>query len=434
MKIEDLTGSLDTNKVENGILYVKAINDINIVGKSTKVYLDWVPDSKAHLVIMVGDTPYRANSENIPLRRYLTFSNFIGTYVITREAKDLLTPPVLYQFGSNRYPYTFAREYEAERHFDIFADQAKCDGVLLPDMLNDVKLKYTFGLEYETSAGFVPEHLCFKNGIIPLRDGSISGTEYSTIVMSGLDGIRLIKKQLDVLKDTTVFDKECSLHMHLGGYPVNEKSIFTLYAIVRKLEAGMYDSTIPMWSFCTGRYKKTGKEYCKKQPGFENFEGLYEYYTGTRYMGNLTQAHPSDPDKSHKWQVNGRYYALNLINMICYRSPKTVEFRFLKPTYNFAKILFWVLAFQAILAYSEKLAKSYIKNGTTCRDIVILMRSMPITLWNIIDEVYGGNTELVDWLHDMISRLRAVVSSQTDTKDMIGANTDLEDKIIGWGK
>jgi len=43
--------------------------------------------------------------------------------------------------------------------------------------------------------------------------------------------------------------------------------------------------------------------------------------------------------------------------MCFYQSPKTVEMRFLRPSYNFNKIVNWIFIFSAILQYSIDFAK-----------------------------------------------------------------------------
>ena len=58
------------------------------------------------------------------------------------------------------------------------------------------KLQYS----NKDSKGYVPENKCFENGLIPLRDGSITGLEYSTVVLEGKQGINTLnylKKNID---------------------------------------------------------------------------------------------------------------------------------------------------------------------------------------------------------------------------------------------
>lgn len=58
---------------------------------------------------------------------------------------------------------------------------------MIEEYLKDV----TFGIEFETSKiKFVPNDILMKYGLIPLRDGSIRGYEYTTIPLTGTEGIQ----------------------------------------------------------------------------------------------------------------------------------------------------------------------------------------------------------------------------------------------------
>jgi hypothetical protein len=47
---------------------------------------------------------------------------------------------------------------------------------------------------------------------------------------------------------------------------------------------------------------------------------------------------------------------------MCYDSPKTIEFRFLRPTYNFAEIETWLFVFMGLISAAYN----------TCREITDL--------------------------------------------------------------
>ena len=77
------------------------------------------------------------------------------------------------------------------------------------------------GFEFETSAGIIPEEIALRDGLVPLRDGSISGLEYSSVVLTpDNDGLSLLKQQLETLRQYTSFNKECALHIHFGKFPM----------------------------------------------------------------------------------------------------------------------------------------------------------------------------------------------------------------------
>ena len=379
-------------------------------------------NSKARM-LSVGDNLFPLDDDLVLSGVDLMFSSNYGHYVMVSKG-DIPTDHII--LGRGRYPYSFSREYEAVRHFDIFKDTAE---LVDPKKLRLVSPTHTFGIEFETSAGYLPQELCFKTGLIPLRDGSIGACEYSTIVLKGAQGLDLLRKQADTLKQYTVFDKECALHMHLGGFPLSSKALFILYAMCFYLERNMYENMIPRLSFRTADYKANGKDYCLKLPEFHSFLDLYKFFVGRDYGGSLSQPHPDDPTRERKWQIHNRYYGLNLINMLCYKSPKTVEFRFLRPTYNWKKLFFWVYYFDMLLCIAEKLQQKLInKEFTYIFDAVYkFMAKMPPT--ELIND-YTDNDSLRAFMKGMMKANAAVVNSQGQVNDFCGRRIDIEDVII----
>lgn len=292
---------------------------------------------------------------------YLAYSNMRGCYIVKNQftKEELLYHQ--YVKGMDGFPYSFNRMYEAVDNFSIFKGKQvieKKSHFRLSEYMS-----YTFGLEFETSMGYIPEDTCYKDGLIPLRDGSISGLEYSTIVLQGDEGLSLLfNQQIDDLKKFTDFNKECSLHVHLGGYPITPKHIFALYVLCKSLES-YFESVLPPFTFHTSRYKATGKDYCNYLPKVDSFNSLYTWLTDNPFLGSLYQAHPSDIARIAKWKVTQRYLWINLINAICYKGPKTVEFRMLRPTFNKRLIMMWLWILNAILKVAETEA-SNIDNDT----------------------------------------------------------------------
>jgi hypothetical protein len=183
------------------------------------------------------------------------YSNKRGLYLFKEgmSKRDIMLETKT--LGMGGFPYTFQRRYEAIESFKIFDEKQE---ILNPDKKHNISryLRYTYGLEFETSAGYIPEHICFRDGLIPLRDGSISGLEYSTVVMSGNEGISLLEQQLSTLRKYTIFDKECSLHIHFGGFPLDTDKIFDLYRVCKRLE-GEIQRLVPALTFKSSQYKKS---------------------------------------------------------------------------------------------------------------------------------------------------------------------------------
>lgn len=313
--------------------------------------------------------------------------------------------------GQGEFPYSFERKYEAVENFDIFKNKQK--------ILNKDKeyclssyLKYTFGVEFETSMGYIPEDLCFRDGLIPLRDGSISGLEYSTIVLNGNNGLALLEQELNTLRKYTAFNKECSLHVHLGNYPVDPVSIFRLQILCKTLEEDIAN-IVPRLTFNSSSYKDNGKDYCSKLRSYRSFETMYTDLVGEPFYGDLTQPHPNDTTRRAKWRIPTRYYWVNFINILCYKVNKTIEFRFLRPTYNFKKIELWLYIFNAILMYAEDV-KNPITNSTNLK--------------HIINKVYPPS--VAQLIQDGICRLHVLVVNQAANNDYIGRDIEFEEELF----
>lgn len=344
------------------------------------------------------------------IKDILIFSNNHGYYI----SKIGLTPEEIFEEthikGQGGFPYNFDRKYEAVENFKLFDGMQVVLNPYEKFLISDF-MPYTFGLEFETSAGYIPEEICFRDGLIPLRDGSIAGLEYSTVVLQGNDGIALLKQQLDSLNTNTEFNKECSLHIHMGGFPLNATKLFNIHLICKRLESEI-QNMIPRYTFHSGEYKDNGKDYCKRLKDFRNFSQMYEYLVGRRFFNDFTQPHPYDIRREAKWHINTRYFWVNFINALCYNVNKTIEFRLLRPTYNFKKILLWLYIFNAILRYAETQEVEHSN----------------FTMEKIIRNVYPSN--LANAILDGICRLKVLVVNQTRNGDYCGRDVHLETDLF----
>lgn len=415
----------NTNDYVHGVVYIS----------DDYIEYGWFKLSPKNIMVSLRD-PCIGRKRDVGISREalpdLVWSNKIGHYIRATDLSDAELANHKVYYGQGDFPYRFPKHYEAVESFHLFNDTQ--------EVINEVhypladRLKYTFGLEFETSMGYVPQEICFRDGLIPLRDGSISGIEYSSVVLEGNRGLNLLKQELDTLKTYTKFNKECALHIHMGGYPVDPVDIFALYnvwyAVERDLEGHGY---IPRYSFNTAMYKANGKDYCKKLSGNYNcFEDFFEATTGRSYMGSLVQPHPADIEKKAKWNIKARYYGLNLVNMLCYKGPKTVEFRFLRPTFNYRKITLWLYILNAVLRYSELIADRWRARSmcNTSGMLPWLIRYHYDGINGILTTIYGDDTELVDYLLKEISILKSSVALQNNNGDFYGRDTFFEDELF----
>lgn len=258
----------------------------------------------------------------------------------------------------NAYIYSFERLYNSENLIELFSqvDNSKYTEKLInTDDYSKVIDKYSFGFEIETSAGIIPEYKCKQLGLIPLRDGSISGHEYTTIPMKGIAGINLLANQMRELKNSCAIDRNCSVHLHLGGFPLQESKILSLYNLCHELQNEIGE-LFPYYVYNTSKYKSNGKDYCKKLPQkMDSIEVLYNFLSdgNADWDNSFTKPHPNDPRRDRKWEVHSRYYFVNFINMLFGKNIKTVEFRVHNATTNIDKLVNWLYICMAILNYAE---------------------------------------------------------------------------------
>lgn len=345
------------------------------------------------------------------LQDIIVFDNADGYYMSRVDVPNEVLIEKMYLKGTGRFPYRFDRKYEACENFRRFEGKQQ---VLNPDKAYCLSnyMKYSFGLEFETSQGYIPENICFRDGLIPLRDGSIAGIEYSTVVLSGNNGMALLEQQLESLRTYTDFNKECSLHIHFGGYPLDSEKLFNLYTLCKSLE-GELQRIVPKYTFTTSCYKANHKDYCNKLASYRNFNQMYEHLVGRKFFNDFTQPHPNDIRREAKWRIPTRYYWINFINALCYDVNKTVEFRFLRPTYNFQKITLWLYILNAVLCYAENHMDEF---------------SGRITLITIMRKVYPK--EVAERIILGLEKLSVLKSNQTNNGDFIGQDIYSEEEMF----
>lgn len=345
------------------------------------------------------------------LKDYLGFDYLHGYYVIGKDINQHNYP-----FGRDNFPYNLDRTvYNAKFEEHLFKDKQK--------VLNNIAFRYvkefpyTFGLEFETAGGYLPQHQLYELGLIPLRDGSITGIEFTTVVLQGNKGLNLLKQQMETLDACTIFDKDCSLHIHLGNFKLSGEVLLALNNLFCGCDLYKY---LPMLTFATHMYK-TNKEknYCEQNEKYRSFEEMYGTLVGRNFYGDYFQPHPKDLSGTRKWNIKSRYRALNFINALCYDGPKTVEYRMLRPTYNFSKVIGWLFIYGAFLKYAEQNSnKSSLFYRTS------------LNTEQIIRTVYSH--ELAEILCEFLKLSERVVQAQYAVGDQYGMRVDIEDKIINY--
>lgn len=349
---------------------------------------------------------------------FITFSVKEGVYIIKAQAHSLKAHEIK---GQHVYPYQkIQRFYGAANNLNIFTKTVNTylKQQKIPKTTFANLCPFTFGIEYETSIGVLPEEECFEKGLIPLRDGSITGNEYTSTILSGNRGIFLINEHFKLLNKFTDFNRDCSMHIHFGNFPLDKNAILALNNLCAELTHQL-SKLLPVYAFHTGKYKNNGKDYCKPLMWYNSFEEMYTSLTTMPFLGDFHQPHPYDLDKKAKWNIPTRYHMCNFINLLCYNGGKTVEFRFLKPTKNKHVLYFWLYILNALMLFA-------IKHKDLSFKAMYKVFSMQ-SLSTILQDVYPINvaTDLILAIEDM----KILRITQTNNGDKCGEFSHFENNF-----
>lgn len=298
----------------------------------------------------------------------------------------------------------------------------------------------SFGLEFETTKGFIPNRIFNQYGLIPLRDGSISGIEYVTVPMIGEKGLQCTADILKVLKERTEYnDDTCSLHLHLGNIPRTKEFILAFFKVGMKIQDEMFQM-FPLYK--KYNYHIKNKNYSAPLPTFEilsqldpvidsrnideNFGVLYKYLSmgqDFKSVGNNLEnvlSHPADPNGNQKWNVRPRYFLFNMIPLI-FGNKQTIEFRIHTPTYDVNKILPFIFMNALIVNFTIKNQERILKNKSFLNNY---------DLFNIlsyqIDSCDISNTSSFrDLIYDYIERRKGNCERQILKGNILGTESEI---------
>jgi hypothetical protein len=247
--------------------------------------------------------------------------------------------------------------YDSERVYNMshldFIDVAEDNHRPINEKFAHIS-NYTYGYEFETSNGTIPGEECHNKRLIPLFDGSISGYEYVTPVISALNLPERLHEAVTTIRKYTATDKECSIHMHVGGFNPTILSVTKLlkYWFQFQYEIAKY---LPYYVYNTELFKASEKSYCKPYGRINDFAKFYKQATGnvledddSLYLDNRY-----DISEDHKWTVSYRYFNMNIIHLISGSSHKTVEFRFFSPFAKYEELELFTTILTVFLRYVE---------------------------------------------------------------------------------
>ena len=252
----------------------------------------------------------------------------------------------------------------------------------------------TIGLEFETVKGFIPERLCYKYGLIPLRDGSISGIEYVTVPMKGRQGLYAVREICKELSKRTSYNNSCALHLHLGGLDRSEKDVLAMFILSVLMQDELfllqpkykrYNPDVSHGGFCKPLNADAAKFFgkipskVKDNEITEAFSNVFRFISDGREYANYkfdlenVDAHPSDPSGNRKWNINSRYFIINFVPII-FGNKKTVEFRQHHITNDFEKVIQLIFG-SAMLINTVQNSKELLLDGNS--ELILKLMKKP---------------------------------------------------------
>ena len=242
-------------------------------------------------------------------------------------------------------------------------------------------LKYTYGIEIETSAGIIPNSILNTLGIEAVGDGSIGSAEYVTPPLHGDIGVGKLNNLMRQIREYTLVDDRCAIHIHIGGVNPKEygtstteikfdyKFAIKLISLCAHIESDIFSilpaNRSPFFRHCHSilRWRGINKDNWRPMLGSYVFGPEEKWGTPTNpfnyNMFNYEYGkgnYSKDSSTGTRWP-SGRYKWLNLTNAYSRSNFSTVEFRVFSGTTNPHKVYCYLLISLAIVKYAESIMK-----------------------------------------------------------------------------
>lgn len=318
---------------------------------------------------------------------------------------------IIYESFSDSFYSTSEHSFfkKSQQLADDWAEKNIADSVF--DRFFD---RYTIGVEAETCAGNIPENYLFRTGLLPLRDGSIVGHEFTSTVI-GSKYFGRFKEIFEQLSKNCFTNQNCSLHYHFGNIPKSKEFTVSLWMLYYRLQDSI-ESLCPPYKrdlhYLTKKRVSSGtangiKDHCKRLPNLfpslkitnidEAFDMLLTFFNDNQLpaksnSSNLIFKHRKEGRP--KWDYEARYYAINFIPFLFEEGKQTIEFRFHSGTVNFYKAFAWALICSALLQYAEINMERIFEGKEKIRLIDVI---------SVLNDGTPESNFLVLWLSEYIS-------------------------------
>lgn len=312
---------------------------------------------------------------NSKVARKAGYSEIFGTEYFSKSTKAQYPKNGNYSKMNYNVSEEEGQESEIEKEIKTYNKNYQIQTLKELEKYEQLLGNKSFGIEYETSKGYIPKRYLYKTGLIPLRDGSLDGgIEYTSLPMSGSTGLQSVLNQCAALNKYCNINDKCSLHVHIGNVPRTKEFGLALYTLFTRIQNELFE-IIPPYKRDLEWISRRGKDYCKplrtlrfspkslidkegnliKDKVNSAFSNLFLFLTENEPESKKynfdTGLHPKHG--AGKWNYKSRYYALNLINLY-FSKYKTIEFRMHTPTLSQDKTLNWLFICVAIARYTEQ--------------------------------------------------------------------------------
>ena len=408
-KIDNKFYRFETGQVvfNNSIKEYQLINNNIIYGliEDDKLgYFNKDERNKIPVIFKTGIKSFAINEEvlknNLNYREQLSTGNFVHISLISsNNFNEIIKPDENYKkslpYDSKGITDTYSYIYNSLYNSDLNIYSKK-----LGEFLEEL----TFGLEFETTKGFIPERITKKLGLIPLRDGSISGLEYVTVPLKEGKGVQTVVDICKELKKRTSFDNSCALHLHIGNIPRTPEFILAFLKISSNFQNNIFE-LFPLYKKYNMGIKN--KNYSKPYDLFnifnsldpiidsnninKNFSVLIKNLTSNKksfldYNNNIDEikSHPADPQDNQKWNISTRYFFYNFIPLI-FGNKQTIEFRIHTPTFDYYRVLMFLLFNSILIKFTKKYQLEILKDPNFLKKLNVYENYSSDSLCNFLN-------------------------------------------------
>lgn len=306
--------------------------------------------------------------ERIPklLEKYLSANICRNIYKMYNKTKSEFVKKGKYSFDNNSYNIedsgNFDKMQQLWKNYDTILGK---DVKRASRLIGDLK----FGCEIECKLGNISPYLAAQLGVEICRDGSIGySPEFVTVPYEGAKGLQSLQTLFSELNKRCTTDHSCSLHFHIGNVRKDREFIVALYKLYSDIQFDLhkmlpYYKTDPTGiknrNYCQFLNRElvtrtTSKKLPYKDKVNASYNSIYTWLLeGSRPCHEYNRKNRNHPNGPRKWNLNSRYFSLNLINLFT-SSRNTCEFRAHHAVLHPDKAINWLFICIAIVRYAEQ--------------------------------------------------------------------------------